>query len=117
MFPKGEWTGWYFSEEVKYAISLGYKIKLRGIGYQFDKGKPLKEYVDVFYDLKKNADNPVDKLISKLFLNSLYGKFGMNRVNSSIKVLTNSQFLALVGNKNYEVSSIIEPKGDCKRVS
>ena len=46
--------------------SLGYKIKLRGIGYQFDKGKPLKEYVDVFYDLKKNADNPVDKLISKL---------------------------------------------------
>lgn len=33
----------------------------------------------------------------------------MNRVNSSIKVLTNAQFLSMAGNDNYDVSIIIDP--------
>ena len=36
----------------------------------------FSQYIDYFYDIKKNAKNEVEKLFAKLMLNSLYGKFG-----------------------------------------
>ena len=35
-FPLGRWTGWYFSEEFKYAEDNGYIIKVHR-GYSFNK--------------------------------------------------------------------------------
>ena len=43
-------------------------------------------YVDFFYNLKKNALTPVEAQESKLFLNSLYGKFGQ-RTHPAIEEL------------------------------
>ena len=40
--------------------------------------------------MKKNAtdlNNEIEKFTSKLLLNSLYGKFGMNQVNTNIEIL------------------------------
>ena len=37
--------------------------------------KPLAEFIKFFYDIKKNAKDKVQKTISKIILNSLYGKF------------------------------------------
>ena len=46
-------------------------------GYQFRGCKGMfNKYINKFGDMKKTAKNPVDRLIAKLFLNSLYGKFG-----------------------------------------
>jgi hypothetical protein len=58
--------------------NFGYKFKVLK-GYLFEKGFVFNEYVDSLYAIKSNTpkDNPM-YLISKLLLNTLYGKFGMH---------------------------------------
>jgi len=34
--PLGKWVGWYFSEEAKFAMDFGYKVKVI-FGYKLDK--------------------------------------------------------------------------------
>lgn len=79
--PLGQWTGWYSSEELYNAMSYGYTFKILN-GYTFEKAYIFKEYVDYFYTMKKESDkNSPNYIISKLLLNSLYGRFGMNPIN------------------------------------
>ena len=74
----GEWSGWYFSEEIFNAIKYGYKIKIIW-GYLFEKEYIFKDYVNDLYEIKKNSEKgSSDYTISKLLLNSLYGRFGMS---------------------------------------
>lgn len=42
---------------------------------QGPSGGPLAEYVDTYYEQKRTATDPTLKQLSKLLLNSLYGKF------------------------------------------
>ena len=52
--------------------------KMQGLMGMFD------EYIDHFIDMKiKNNDNPGLRTIAKLYLNSLYGKFGMSKIRRS----------------------------------
>lgn len=77
--PLGNWKDVIFSEEMFNSMkNFGYKFKVLK-GYLFDKGFVFKEYVDSLYAIKSNTpkDNPM-YLISKLLLNTLYGKFGMH---------------------------------------
>lgn len=78
IFPTGVFKGTFFSEELKYAEKLGYSIKLiRGL--EFNKSYNLfHEYVHNFYN-KKLTSNGAIKAISKLFLNSLYGRFAIQK--------------------------------------
>jgi hypothetical protein len=78
--PLGSWIGIYFSEEIYNAIKYGYKIEILR-GYTFDKTNIFKEYINDLYEIKKssNKDDPM-YLISKLLMNSLYGRFGMNEI-------------------------------------
>lgn len=78
LFPLGTWTGWYCSPEIDKAISLGYKVKVIE-GYAFrGRCRPFKDYVSFFHKMKNN-NKGVKRTIAKLFLNSLYGKFGQRR--------------------------------------
>jgi len=63
-----------FSEEINNAIKYGYKFKIIR-GYLFESANIFKEYIDVLYEIKqsKSKDDPM-YLISKLLLNSLYGR-------------------------------------------
>ena len=58
-------------------------------GYKFQQSSGLfKEYIDKFMKMKiesKKAGNKAQTLIAKLFLNSLYGRFGLNP-NSGTKI-------------------------------
>lgn len=108
IIPLGTWKGWYFSEELKYAESLGYKIKPLGYAYEFEKGKPFNEFVNHFYDIKKNSTTPAERTLAKLFLNSLYGKFGLSDMVYEIKVLDANESLNLIKNDNH-IEAIIEP--------
>lgn len=71
-------TGW----ELKKAFELNlFEMTEFNKGFYFQKTVCFKEYVDYFYEMKKEAKNSGDKamyLLSKLYLNSLYGKFGQN---------------------------------------
>jgi hypothetical protein len=77
--PTGKWTGWYFTEELKYAIKLGYKIEIIK-GYHYDqKTKLFNKYVKDLYIMRsKYPKTDSRNLIAKLLLNSLYGRFGMS---------------------------------------
>lgn len=46
-------------------------------GFWFCRNKGIfDEYINYWYDIKKNAKNKVERQIAKLMLNNLYGKFG-----------------------------------------
>lgn len=75
--PLGKWVFTYFSEEIYNAMDFGYKFKILR-GYIFEKGYIFKDYVETLYNLKSTSEkNSPDYIISKLLLNSLYGRLGM----------------------------------------
>ena len=73
IYPKGQWTGTYFSEELKTVMSYGYKIKPL-YGYSFEKQYYFNDYVNYFYNLKKNANGPL-RFIIKNLLNNLFNYY------------------------------------------
>jgi hypothetical protein len=77
VFPLGNWSGGYFSEELKFASKNGYKIKVIR-GYIFNReSNVFKNYVDNIYKHKINSKKPELKSVSKFLLNSLLGRFGL----------------------------------------
>ena len=51
---------------------------IRGVAFQGSYGI-FDRYIDTFMEMKKNGKGAV-RATAKLFLNSLYGKFGMNPI-------------------------------------
>lgn len=91
--PLGSWNGWYFSEEIKHAKSLGYIIKPLNKAYLFERGRPFDSYINTFYEVKRNTDDKTQRFLAKLFLNSFYGKFGQSKYNTELQQLNDEQFL------------------------
>ena len=58
IYPIGNFKGIYFSEELRNAANSGYKIKLLA-GYEFNKISLFNEYVDHFYNIKRNSIGPL----------------------------------------------------------
>lgn len=88
IFPIGRWRATYFSEEIKAAIKLGYKIQLLK-GYEYMKCDLFNGYINHFYEIKKNSLGS-ERFIAKMHLNQLYGYFGrkldlLETVNIDIK--------------------------------
>ena len=83
----------------------------------------FKNYIDRWYDVKKNAKNDTERSLAKLMLNSLYGKFGMNdsRV-TKIPVAKGDTIIykTIENNTTYyykEVASYITSMARCKLAS
>ena len=88
IFPTGLITGIFFSEEIKLAISVGYKLIKYHYGEEFSREFDFfREYVDFFYKLRQENKGTSLDYISKLFLNSLYGKFGQKEEFSSLQTI------------------------------
>jgi hypothetical protein len=87
LYPRGIFTEVYFSEELKLAENLGYKIKLLK-GQSFTRAKMFNPYIEDFYLIKKaaNAETP-ERFIAKLHLNTLYGIFGKTRDILETKII------------------------------
>ena len=76
--PVGKWRGVYTSIEILRGIELGYKFKYYKCVY-FTAKFIFKDFVDFYYNIKKNSPKTSSEYtISKLMLNSLYGRFGMS---------------------------------------
>jgi hypothetical protein len=59
-------------------MKYGYKFKVLR-GYTFKQEYIFSDYVNFLYEMKNNSEkNSPDYTISKLLLNSLYGRLGMN---------------------------------------
>ena len=85
------WKRHYFSEELKYVESLGWKVELLD-GVEFSRERIFDNYINKFYELKIKAEkegNQESRYLAKLHLNSLYGFFGNLWNNTKLLVLKN----------------------------
>jgi len=78
VYPIGNWEGWYSSEELVNAERFGYTYDILE-GYLFESAPIFKDYIDKLYNIKQNSEKDSPKyIISKLLMNSLYGRFAMD---------------------------------------
>lgn len=78
LYPEGNWTGTYYSEEIKNAIKYGYTFEIIN-GYLFESDYLFKDYISDLFNIKQNSKNSDPMYhISKILMNSLYGKFGIH---------------------------------------
>lgn len=93
--PNGEFYGWYFSENLKFAKQNGYDIQVIK-GYKFDKiNNIFDSYVDELYKLKASSTGTM-RAIAKLLLNSLLGRFGMSIDKNITKLINKETYLNLI---------------------
>lgn len=130
VFPKGNFSGYYSSIEIKKALKLGYEIEFISGKIFSEKAQIFKEYVEKLYDLKVNNDednednigkiiNAALYLIAKVLMNSLYGKFGQRvyREQTNYKVFEKFDdiypFLEEMSNFDQTSSEFAEILKDC----
>jgi hypothetical protein len=95
IFPIGEFEGIYDIDLLKFAQKEGYEIEPKKI-YSFEKKNLFKDFIDFFHKEKINAENNNDlvkRMITKLLMNALYGKFAQKRIKEKILNLNSSQKL------------------------
>lgn len=93
--PIGNWTGCNFSDKLYNTARHGYTFKVKR-GYLFEKADLFSDYINFLFDLKQNSEagSPY-YIISKLLLNSLYGRMGMNPISEQHKIVTSDEALEL----------------------
>lgn len=81
-----------FSEEMYNAEKFGYKFEIEH-GYLFDSEKIFEEYITEMYKIKQNSDKTdAMYLISKLLMNSLFGRFALHYNLGMTKIVDNDVF-------------------------
>jgi hypothetical protein len=107
--PLGSWEMWIFSEEMECYKQYGYKFEIIK-GYAFQRANLFEEFIDSLYHIKQNTDKSDPMyLISKLLMNSLYGRFGMD-VNLSVNIILKNNEIKNFVNNNIIVEDIIDLK-------
>lgn len=80
--------GYFVSEELKDALKYGYKIEEIYSAICFEpKIGAFDDFVNLFYNTKslaKKSGNKTQEQLSKLVLNSLYGRFGLTDYDSEL---------------------------------
>lgn len=88
LFPTGRLEGWWCSPELQYAASLGCDITYHE-GYIFEQANIFKSYVDDLYERKRTSDpDGAMYVVTKLLMNSLFGKTGQRRERDSYTTST-----------------------------
>lgn len=84
-FPTGEWSGWFTSAELVYAIeNCGVTARLHeAVGYTV--AQPFKPFIDKVFAEKKTATG-ARREFCKLVLNGCYGKFAQKPENTKLQM-------------------------------
>ena len=81
IFPTGKFCGVYYSEELKYARQIGYKIiPLHGYLFENKNSTPFEGFVLEVFQKRQEANKLQKNAMSyvyKILMNSLYGRFGI----------------------------------------
>ncbi|KAI3451557.1 hypothetical protein Pfo_008222 [Paulownia fortunei] len=90
LFPTDEFVRVYYSEELKYARDIGYKI-IPLSGYLFEKmnSNPFKNFVSSIFESRqevKKRGNDAMSYVYKILMNSLYSRFGINPKSTITKI-------------------------------
>lgn len=97
MFPIGKIKQVLTSPEIDYILKHPEVGKVVSVDKccTYEQKNLFKEYVDYFYALRKSTTNSAHEAMSKLFLNSLYGKFGQRSMNS-LEMVEDKHIIATV---------------------
>jgi len=77
VYAWGTMRGMWPYPEIRQALADGATIEKVHGAYEHQRGPtPFKEYVEYCYDQRSRAQHEMDNVVWKLFMNSLYGKFG-----------------------------------------
>lgn len=107
LFPTGKWKGVYYSEELKYARTLGYTITpFRG--YLFEtKDSLFSDFVKDCYARRSKAKKRGDTAMSyvyKMVMNSLYGRFGISPESLLTLICTADETDKMIYKPNFQSS-------------
>jgi DNA polymerase elongation subunit (family B) len=87
-FPIGKVRQTLTNPEIEYIIDnpdVGKIVNINKCVF-YEQATIFNKYVDYFYEFRKGTTNKAYQQMSKLFLNSLYGKFGQKSMSSYEKV-------------------------------
>ena len=82
LFPIGHFTTTLHHAELEIAVKENSIVKVLELA-EYEQAYLFRDYVDFFYAIKQDADSKGDsttRLLAKLFMNSLYGKFAQHEV-------------------------------------
>jgi hypothetical protein len=83
--PGGTFVGFFFSEELLFALNNGYTLLSIKLAYKFQRGEnTFKQLIQKLNEMKIEAqlnNQPTIRNIAKLLMNSMYGRFGMKTEN------------------------------------
>ncbi len=82
-FPTGKWRTWLWGIDVRLLEQAGGRITKCHRVLEFDQHRTLEAYARDLYERRKKATTEFEKMLYKLLLNSLYGKFGENPLKQS----------------------------------
>lgn len=91
LFTNGKDRGIFWFEEILLFLEYGGKVKKIFFSINFSKFDYLfKDFVQYFNNIKKISD--VHKKFGKLMINSLYGRLGMDYINTEFKFIKKNDF-------------------------
>jgi hypothetical protein len=87
IFARGRVRGVWDNTEINFSLNNGYRILkvFGGITYKYSC-YPFKDFITDIYDLRQQSASEYKKIIYKLIMNSLYGKFG--QVNDGVNIVS-----------------------------
>jgi hypothetical protein len=75
-FPMGRWRSWLSNVDIELLQEEGHRLIKCYEAHRFAPFTDLAEYVSTIYEKRKNSNDPFEKQVLKILMNSLYGKFG-----------------------------------------
>ncbi len=75
-FPTGKWRSWLSGIDIHLLLSQGGKIHKTHRVLKFEEQMTLASYAEDLYAKRLKSTTAFEKMLYKLLLNSLYGKFG-----------------------------------------
>ena len=85
-FPVGVWRSWLSNVDIELLLEEGGQILRVHEAMQFAPFHDLSAYATTIYEMRKNASTPVEKIVLKFLLNSLYGKFAESATKSALHI-------------------------------
>lgn len=85
-FPFGKWKTWLTSIDIELLLRDGGKIHKVYEVLKFEEFNDLSAFMLDIYSMRKSTDNEFQRIVFKLLMNCIYGKFAESPFKSSLEI-------------------------------